>query len=70
MTHRIYCSLSTNRSVHRCNLTYHMKTLTYLLTAFSCGYTAQCLAGLAGLAPGPFFLIGFACAVLTLKAYR
>ena len=70
MTSRLYCSRSTNRSTHRCNITYHMKSITYLLAAFSCGYTAHCLAGMAGLIPGPFFLIGFACAVLTLKGYH
>ena len=48
-----------------------MKTLTYLLSAFSCGYTSQCLAGMAGLLPGPFFILGFAAAIYTLsQAYK
>ena len=44
-----------------------MKSITYLIAAFSCGYTAQCLAGMAGLVPGPFFIVGFAAAVFTLS---
>ena len=44
-----------------------MKSITYLIAAFSCGYTARCLAGMAGLVPGPFFIVGFAAAVFTLS---
>ena len=48
-------------------LSYHMKGITYLLFAFATGYTAQCLAGLAGLPLGPFFVLGFAGAVYVLS---
>ena len=55
----------------RCRFTSYMKQLTYLICAFSAGYTAQCLAGMAGLMPGPFFLLGFAAAVFCLsQAYK
>lgn len=67
MTPRWACSQSRNRSLIRCHLTYYMKSLTYLLAAFSIGYTAQCLAGIAGLMPGPFFVLGFAAAVYTMS---
>ena len=61
------CSPSRKpHSTHR-PMTELMKSITYLLTAFSCGYTAQCLAGLAGLLPGPFFLLGFAGAIYGLS---
>jgi hypothetical protein len=66
------CSPSrNNRPLIRSRTSYYMKSLTYLLAAFSCGYTAQCLAGIAGLMPGPFFIVGFAAAVYTLsQAYK
>lgn len=68
MTARIYCTGSRNNTTRIRNpLSYHMKGITYLLAAFSCGYTAQCLAGMAGLMPGPFFVLGFAAAVFTLS---
>ena len=68
MTARIYCSGSANNTTRIRNpLSYHMKGLTYLLAAFSCGYTAQCLAGMAGLIPGPFFVAGFVAAIYTLS---
>ncbi len=57
----------SNTTRTRNPVSYHMKGLTYLLAAFSCGYTAQCLAGMAGLIPGPFFVAGFVAAVYTLS---
>ena len=51
----------------RNHTSYYVKTITYLLAAFSCGYTAQCLAGLAGLPLGPFFVLGFVSAVYALS---
>ena len=48
-------------------LAYHMKGITYLLFACATGYTAQCLAGLAGLPLGPFFVLGFVSAVYALS---
>ena len=60
-----------NRRLVRCHLTHYMKQLTYIICAFSVGYTAQCLAVMGGLLPGPFFLLGFAVAVFTLsQAYK
>ena len=72
MTSRIYCAGSPNNTkLIRCRLTHYMKQLTYLICAFSVGYTAQCLAVMGGLLPGPFFLLGFAAAVFTLsQAYK
>ena len=58
---------SNNPKLIRNPLTHYMKTITYLLTAFSCGFTSQCLAGMAGFMPGPFFLLGFAGAIFTLS---
>ena len=56
-----------NTRLIRNHTTYYVKFITYLLAAFSCGYTAQCLAGMAGLMPGPFFVLGFLAAVYTLS---
>ena len=44
-----------------------MKSITYLIFAFAVGYTAQCLAVIGGLMPGPFFLLGFAAALYVLS---
>ena len=67
MTPRWACSQSRNQSLIRCHLTYYMKSITYLIFAFSVGYTAQCLAVIGGLLPGPFFLLGFGAALYTLS---
>ena len=65
--HWAYSPSPNNRRLIRNHTSYYMKFITYLLAAFSCGYTAQCLAGLAGLTPGPFFVLGFTVAVYTLS---
>ena len=68
MTPRWACSPSRNNmSLIRCHLTHTMKSITYLIFAFSVGYTAQCLAVIGGLLPGPFFVAGFAGAVYVLS---